>query len=185
MATRKKRTKAKVGDVFRVSVSETRSGFGQVLADRQGELLIVIYSLVVGNHELPSMDAIVCSEPLFIAISLDAMIWDGTWPIVGNTVPDHNKLPLPKYKVTIGGSTYVESFNERKRRPATDSEVQLLPSRAVYSPQVLEDALKDHCGTLVAELAAEQPPPGALERLRAECVAIRAEPILRSARVVL
>jgi hypothetical protein len=74
-------------------------GFGQVLADFEGKLLMAVFSVLSDDDKIPALDTIATSAPLFIANSLDAKIWNGDWTIVGKATP---RLPLPKYKVQIG-----------------------------------------------------------------------------------
>ena len=80
----------------------------------------------------------------FLAECLDAKIWNGDWPIVGNMEPDSSRILLPKYKVAIGRADnwYVESYDGKRRRPARPSELDSLRYREVCSPMMLQMALQ-------------------------------------------
>ena len=54
------------------------------------------------------------------------------------------QMPLPAFKVAVGGpeDMYVEDFSGQKRRPAGQSEAELLPYRNVVAPVRLEKALR-------------------------------------------
>jgi hypothetical protein len=141
------RVKAKVGDVFRVPISEEECGFGQILAKyKGGMLLMVVFSQKGKRHECPAIEEIVSSRPLFVSNSLDAKIWHGDWPIIGNVLPDVERLPLPKYKVRIGQEMYVETYDAKRARPATQAELSRLMFRECVAPVLLEDALKAYWG---------------------------------------
>jgi hypothetical protein len=178
----KKKIKPVAGDVFRIPVSQSRWGFGQILATHEAVMhLMVIYSAVADNDQHPSLEQIVRSEPLFIANSMDGKIWNGDWQIVGNIAPDLSRFPLPTYKVAIEGRMYAESFEGSHRRVARPSEVSNLPLRSCYTPQILEDALRDHFGTLDKSNFTE----AELRTMKADLQSISAELALRAARTCL
>ena len=142
-----KRHKTKLGDVFRIPLSENESGFGQIIADdSEGILLMVIFDHRTRNCDSPELTDIVASEPLFISDSVDAKIWHGDWPIVGNMPPDLERFPLPNYRVDINGVTYVESYYGDRIRPATAAEFTKLSPRGSRAPIRLENALKAYYG---------------------------------------
>jgi hypothetical protein len=175
-----KKTKPKVGDIFRIPLSETRAGFGQILADYEKEmLLMVIYSIEASGAEVPPLQDIVASEPVFIANSMDAKIWHGDWVIVGNLRPDVARFPLPKYKVRIGDQMHVESYDGANRRLASESEVHLLSFRKCVSPQVLEDAIQAHWGLFPQD----QFDAAQLVRLKASFQSMKADLALQAARI--
>jgi hypothetical protein len=140
--------KVHVGDVFQIPVSKDCSGFGQILADDEGILLMAIFDRRAGSDKLPSLETIVSSDLLFIANSFDTRISRGYWSIIGNLTPDRARIPLPNYKVGRGGAEmYVENYEANKTRVATPEELALLDLRSSWSPKVLEDALKAHWGS--------------------------------------
>jgi hypothetical protein len=141
-----RKIKVHVGDVFQIPVSKDCSGFGQVLANDAGMLLMAIFDQRAGGDRHPSLESIVSADLLFIANSPDAKIWHGHWPIIGNVAPDRARIPLPKYKVGRGGEMYVENYEANKTRVATPEELALLDLRSSWSPEILEDALKAQWG---------------------------------------
>src|SRR5258707_7793396 len=95
-----KGTTAKIGDVFRIPITDEESGFGWIMAAYHGEmLLMVIFARKAGNSENLPLNEIVSSAPLFISNSLDAKIWHGHWTVLGNIAPDVVPIPEPNYKV--------------------------------------------------------------------------------------
>jgi hypothetical protein len=141
------KVKPKVGDVFQIPVSAEVSGFGQILAQYEREmLLMVIFAYQTKNSENPPLEQIVASPPLLIGNSLDAKIWHGHWPVIGNVPPDLSRFPLPHYKVQIGQDMCVENYNSDRARPATESELARLAFRKCVAPIRLEKALKAHYG---------------------------------------
>ena len=137
-----KKVKARVGDVFRIPISERESGFGQIIANYKGTFLMVIFSQKAINTEQPSIDEITSSSPLFICNSFDALIWHGDWPILGNSPPNHTRFPLPNYKVGMGGEMWIENYFADRARPARPTELGKLSLRQFYSPAVLEERSK-------------------------------------------
>ena len=66
----KKKVQVKVGDVFRIPIAEGSSGFGQLLAKYEEEMLfIVLFDLQANNDKIPSLSEIVQSQPVFMANS--------------------------------------------------------------------------------------------------------------------
>lgn len=179
---KKARNRALTGDVFRVPISSQSSGFGQILANYENEmLLVVIFDTQAENSVLPSLQTITSANQLFIANTLDAKIWHGEWPIVGNVMRDPSSVPLPKYKVRIGDVLYVESYDGLRKRPATDREEAILAYRKCVYPQILEDALKDHFGTFdKSKFSGDQ-----FVRLRNEFESLRADKALQASNLVI
>ena len=143
-----KRHKTKLGDIFRIPLSEDESGFGQIVADdSEGILLMVLFDYKAKNCDSPELTDIVASEPLFISDSVDAKLWHGDWPIIGNMPPDLKRFPLPNHRVDIYyGVTYVESYYGDRRRPATAEEFRKLKDQTSEAPIHLENALKAYYG---------------------------------------
>lgn len=175
------KTRAEIGDVFRVLVSNEHSGFGQILAKYESEmLLIVLFSVFHNTDSLPLLSSIIDSEPLYIVNSLDAKLWNGEWQILGNIPPNYSRFPLPKYKVHVEGVSHVESYDGLHRRRASDLEWQSLAFRKCFSPQVLQDALKDKLGTLEGKFNLL-----VMERLRREFQTMKAQLALDSAKIII
>ncbi len=137
--------KARVGDVFLLPIEGSRMGIGQVAGDRQGELYFVIYDVV---HETAEVEpaSVLRETPLFAALSMDAKIYHGDWPIIGNVPENLARIPQPVFKVDQGGQTFLESRDRSVYRPASSAEAETLRLRTVVAPIRLEKALKAYNG---------------------------------------
>ena len=130
--------------MVRIPIDDGRVGFGQIAAQRFSTYLVVIFKTAYARGVAPNPQDIVLDEPAFIAETLDAKIWNGDWPIVGNIEPDPSRVPLPAYKVTIGSidNWQVESYDAKRRRPAKPWELDTLQFRTVVGPIRLQRALQ-------------------------------------------
>jgi len=137
--------KARVGDVFLVPIDGTRSGLGQIAGDWKGELYVVIYDGVHLVQEVKP-ESVATERPLFAALSLDAKVHNGDWPIVGNFTANLGGIPQPVFKVDQGGQPILETRDRLTSRRATGREAEVLRLRAVVAPVRLENALKAHHG---------------------------------------
>ena len=136
---------AQVGDVFLIPIDDGRNGVGQVVANWKGELYIAVYDLALSD---PIVDAriVLGQTPLFVALSLDAKLWHGHWPIIGNVHESVSRIPQPVFKVFVEGVTYVESRDRSLLRPASRDEAEGLRFRNVVAPVRLQNALNAHFG---------------------------------------
>jgi hypothetical protein len=137
-----KRPKAKLGDVFLVPIDDKRVGVGQVVDVLDKELYLVVFEGCWPREDPPTADCVDGLEVAFASLSLDAKIWHGHWPIVGNRKANLGNIALPVFKVERGGEFYVESHDERRTRKATAEEAVQLRFRKTVAPVRLEKALK-------------------------------------------
>ncbi len=136
---------ARVGDVFTVPIDSTRLGIGQIVADWQGELYIVIFDAVYPAGSVDPQSAI-SERPLFAALSLDAKIHNGDWLMIGNVSSNLGSFAQPVFKVNHGGRIFLESRDRSIFRPASHAEAEVLRFRTVVAPVRLEKALKANFG---------------------------------------
>ena len=132
--------KAKVGDVFLIPIDGDRHGIGQIAGNWKGELYIVIYDGVVSTDASPSL--IDGAAFQFAALSLDAKIHHGDWPIIGNRQDNIEAIPQPWFKVGYNGQAHVEARDRSVLRLATVAEEAGLRLHTVVAPVRLEKALK-------------------------------------------
>jgi hypothetical protein len=137
--------KAHIGDVFLITIDESRFGIGQIAGDWKGELYVVIYDAVYDNGDVDP-NSVLSGQPLFAALSLDAKIHCGDWRIIGNVQGNLDRIPQPVFKVNQDGKVFLESRDRRITRPASSSETEALRLRTVVAPVRLENALKAHNG---------------------------------------
>ncbi len=137
--------RTRLGNVFLLPIDERRFGIGQIAGDWKGELYFVIYDAVHRTSEVdPS--SVIGARPLFAALSLDAKIHHGDWPVIGNITEGLSQLPQPVFKVSVGNEMFLESRDRSEFRPASTKEAEALRFRTVVAPVRLEKALKAHHG---------------------------------------
>lgn len=137
--------KAQVGDVFLIRIDDLKFGIGQIAGDWKGELYIVIYDAVYDSENVDPAN-VEAVQPLFAALSLDAKIHNGDWPIIGNITSNLDRIPQPVFKVNQGGQTFLESRDRSLTRPVSHAEAEALRLRTVVAPVRLENALKASLG---------------------------------------
>ena len=135
-----------MGDVFLIPLDETSAAGGQVVSIRKGaELYLAIFGLRLNLKEVDPTFA-VNSLPLLLTLSLDAKIWHGNWPIIGNLIKKVKHYPQPNYKVEYAGVMSIESRDHAMRRVASPEELKVLNYRTVTAPITVEKAIKAHFG---------------------------------------
>lgn len=139
------KNKVDVGDVFLIPLDAAGFGVGQVAGNWNGELYFLIYDAAYPTREVdPKL--VISQTPLFAALSLDAKIFHGDWPIIGNVTENLGSIPQPAFKVNQEGRVFLESRDRSVSRPATCDEDAALRFRNVVAPIRLENALKAHKG---------------------------------------
>ena len=101
--------KANVGDVFLVPLDGKRWAVGQVVSSWNEELYVAIFDNQVGVQRL-DVPKIVDMQPVFLALTLDAKIWNGDWPIIGNIQENLSEVPQPAFKVREEGYIKVDDL---------------------------------------------------------------------------
>lgn len=132
--------KLKIGDVFLVPLDDERCGLGQLAGDWKGELYVVIYDKLVSRGA--SSEDVLGAGLQFAALTLDAKLYHGDWPVIGNRQDNLSDLPQPWFKVEVDGQTHIEARDRSVTRPATSTEAAQLRHRTVVAPVRIENALK-------------------------------------------
>jgi Immunity protein 26 len=135
----------KIGDVFLIPLDDAGFGVGQVAGNWQGELYLIIYEATSATQNV-ALDEIMSKPPWLAALSLDAKLWNGDWPIIGNVQENLDGVPQPVFKVNQDEQVFLESRDRSISRPATAQEEQILRLRNVVAPIRLENALKARHG---------------------------------------
>lgn len=137
--------KVGVGDVFAIPISESDVGIGLVAGDWKGELFLVVFE---GRFDREGVDPgiVMVAKPLLAALSLDAKLYRGEWPVLDHLPEAAGRMPQPNFKVEEGGRTFMESRDRTITRPATASEIEHLRYRTVVAPVRLEKALQAFYG---------------------------------------
>ena len=136
---------ANIGDVFLIPVDSEQYALAQLVSDWNGELYVAVFDHKVSALDVP-LNTVVDLEPMFLALTLDAKLFHGDWPIIGNVQENLADFPQPAYQVRQSGIVYLESRDRSISRPATEAEAAVLKFRTGYSPMVLEKAVKAHFG---------------------------------------
>jgi hypothetical protein len=137
--------KVKVGDVFLIPLDETASAGGIIINDRKGELYVAVFHEKLDSSE-SNTRKIVNGTPLFLTLTLDAKLWHGFWPIIGNELKLTAMFPQPVYKVHYEGKLHIESRDMKFHRIASANEAEKLDFRTVSSPAAIENATKGKFG---------------------------------------
>lgn len=135
----------KVGDVFLVPLDGESWALGQLVSDYKGELYVAIFGQKVETQQVDP-HSVVAQEPVFLALTLDAKLFHGDWPILGNVQENLSGFPQPAFKVRQSGVVYIEARDRTVSRPASSSEAEILRYRSVSSPAVIEEAVQGHFG---------------------------------------
>ncbi len=140
----RKRHKPRVGDLFEVPIDDARVGYGQVIGERPHMYLVAIFKTAYPRGSAIKASSVVNDQIAFLAETLDAKIWNGDWPVVGNLVPDFRKVDLPVYKVGMGRADelHIETYDGKRHRRAKPSEVEALRFRTIVSAIVVQNALQ-------------------------------------------
>lgn len=133
--------KAKIGDVFRVSLGNEQFAFGQIVANSKPKCYIVFN---YKSSNLPDIKEIVNSKILMLTYTVDTFIEDGDWEVIGNIKPP--AIKFPEYVVETEKGTRVVDYNGKVIRKATIEDEQKLSTHKSVSPKVLDLAIKAKFG---------------------------------------
>jgi Immunity protein 26 len=137
--------KVKAGDVFLIPLDENFSAGGILISKWKFELYVAVFEKKFMHDERDALK-IINSKPIILTLTLDAKLWHGHWPIIGNELAQTFKFPQPAYKIEYNGKFYIESRDMKFRRLATNYEAELLDFRTVSSPAGVENATKGKFG---------------------------------------
>ncbi|PJI38590.1 MAG: hypothetical protein CTR54_21185 [Rhizobium sp.] len=136
---------AEVGDVFLVPLDGKGWALGQLVSAWNHELYVAVFGHKVETRDV-NPHCVVDQEPVFLALTLDAKLFHGDWPILGNVRENLASFPQPAFKVRRSGVLHIESRDRTVSRPASPAEAEILRYRSVSSPAVIEKAIQAHFG---------------------------------------
>jgi hypothetical protein len=136
--------KARVGDIFAIPLDHDHAGYGQIVFDLgQGHYYVAVFAEAHPRTGEPDTATVLAGELAFLPLTLDALLHNGRWPIVGNAPVDVARLPWPAYKEGVSPGVFdVVDYAGHRRRRATAAEAQALPYRTVVAPIRVETALR-------------------------------------------
>ncbi len=124
---------------------EGRHGHGQIL-DAYGTSGGHFYLGVFGrahDGDDPPIETLLDDQFALFALSMDALLFHGHWPVIGRGANQGGRLRWPEYKVATAPGRYaVEDASGRTTRPATSRDLAVLPYRKVVSPIVVQHAFE-------------------------------------------
>jgi hypothetical protein len=134
-------TNIKAGLVFSIPLVNKAFGFGHVVVRQHPIFYMLAYDV---QSETPDIDddTIRRAKPVLMGNFFDVLIRNGRWKPVRHFAPP--AVPYPCFKVKIGDAFYIESWDERRKREATERELAQLQYRRDYGPIILENALNAH-----------------------------------------
>ena len=139
--------RVKVGDVFLIPIDETTWVVGQLVRKKGSQLYVAIFADRYSSTDVDPK-SILDKKPLFLVLTLDALLYHGMWPIIGNVQENRNSIPEPAFKVGIWGSgAHIISRDETICRLATREELEVLQPRIVDSPKNIEIMVRSYFGT--------------------------------------
>lgn len=149
MASRRSR-RVRIGDVFQIPLDDERTGYGQVVAKRMSAYLVILFKAADPAEGTLELSSIINGKIAGMAETLDSKLWNGDWPVVGNTPPDWSRICLPNYKVAYGGpdNMHVEAYDGKRHRPATRREIEMLRFREVCSAMRVQKAFQAFHGAI-------------------------------------
>jgi hypothetical protein len=137
----------RVGEVFSVPVDERWLGYGQIVhawGTSGGHFYFALFDVTFRRDETVELDEILRKPLAILALSMDALLWHGIWQVVGHQGVDRERFPFPAYKEGVWppGTFDVVDYTGRRRRRASEVEVDRLSYRSVLTPIVLQDAFQ-------------------------------------------
>lgn len=136
--------RAKVGDVFLIPVDEATWVVGQLVRKKRSQLYVAIFADRYSSIDIDPK-SILDKKPLFLVLTLDALLYHGIWPIIGNVQENRDSIPEPAFAVMIWGSgTHIISRDETISRLATREELQILKPRTIRSPNNVEIMVRNY-----------------------------------------
>lgn len=128
----------KKGDVFQFNLSGHIFGYGQIVVP--GDVIYVVIFKDIFQFDGSCLNTDKLPEIALCGWTLDGRIYHKMWEVVGNA-PLTKNIPYPCYKVANDGVLWVESFDGRLKRPASENDCRSLDYRTSVAPIRFEKAL--------------------------------------------
>ena len=137
------------GDLFCIKCTANALGYGQIIdINPVSPVYVLVFEPLWEPDDRPSLEMI-CSSPVLLAANtFDALVVNGSWPLISQFEFHVNEVMVPRFKVYQDGRWLVEGFFGDVRHEVSSEQERALPLRYVTSPMNLEDALKARHGLL-------------------------------------
>nr|WP_316015265.1 hypothetical protein [Roseobacter sp. HKCCA0434] len=115
------------------------------MSEWESELYVCVFDKMVETNVIDVRELDFLNLAL-LALTLDAKIFHGSGPIIGNYTGNISAIPQPAFKVRQSGVIYIESRDRSLTRIATQTELEVLRNRTISSPAVVEKAAQSYFG---------------------------------------
>ena len=129
----------KAGDVFEMTISDGRLGYGVIVIARKTLYVAILRDLYT---ERPHLSNLTSAPIALVGWTMDALIYHGRWSVAYHRYPDRHDIPYPNWKVEVSGVMQTTDFAGKILRPCTADEARLLDFRSSRSPIGFQNALE-------------------------------------------
>jgi Immunity protein 26 len=136
--------KLKVGDIFKIPISNDFDGFGQIINIplTNNVFIIIVFDKIYDNRKILNIDEILNNKILFLGYTMDALLYHKHWTVIGNQTMNISKIKLPYFKLGIPPDMKIVDYKGGKIRKATKEEFEKLDYETSIAPIRYENALK-------------------------------------------
>lgn len=126
--------------MFAVPLRNGQFGFGQLVERKRPSGFLVGFDIMKPEPHI-TCDEVIDRPPAFGGDFLHQELRNGEW-ILLTACPLPLPVARPFGKVLIGERWYVVSWDRRRRRPASDDEIESMQFNSTYSGSVFKRALE-------------------------------------------
>lgn len=137
--SKRKRVKLRQGDLFELSVSDGRLGYGLVIIPG-GVLYAAFFKSLHGSR--PDIASLLADEIALVGTTMDSLFYHGRWSVIARDQPIPAAIPFPNWKVKIGGELRTTDFEGRTHWSMRPDEIELLDYKFSRAPLGYQDALE-------------------------------------------
>ena len=131
------------GTVFSLTLSDGSLCFGQVIAQREADALIVLFDHRVDAGAAESAEGVARRSVAFAGLTNFSHFGKGSWKVMGQAPAALADADWPKFKSVKGqaSNTFVEDYLGTQRRQIRGMELDMVEERVVVAPVTYEKAL--------------------------------------------
>lgn len=133
------RVKLRRGDLFELSVSGGRLGYGLVIIPG-GVLYAAFFRNLYSSR--PEISSILSDQIGLVGQTMDSMFYHREWSIIAQDQPIPEAVPFPNWKVNIGDKLRTTDFDGNNHWPMRPDEVDLLNYKFSMTPLIYQHALE-------------------------------------------
>ncbi|MET8394517.1 Imm26 family immunity protein [Streptomyces anthocyanicus] len=135
------------GDVLSIPVTDDKTAFAQVVEKLHGNVLLAVFSELVGVDDSRDVEALELDEPIFLLETMDLRITDGIWSVIGNREVSEG-ISAPEYKVWVNppGEFRIQDIRGNLGAAISPQRASGMKLHKSFSPAVVEAALRGFHG---------------------------------------